>query len=106
MCKRDLKTLKTYEQYAVDYELAKDFATTQITQNEVVSAYKSKYEKMFLDYLLMLDVVDDISNENKNDVIVAIKNADFENGAQEFYDSFNKSTRITFLHPYTVEDLN
>jgi len=99
------KNIKTYEEYAVDYELTKDFAQTQLSDNMIKNSYKIKYEKLFVDYLLMKDVVDDITNENINDVIIAIKNNDFDTDSKKFYDSFNKSERLQYLTPYTVEDI-
>jgi len=99
------RNLKTYEEYAVDYELAKDLAQPQVSQNQINNANEKYYEKLFVDYLLMKDVVDDSTNENLNDVIVAINKGDFEKEPQKFYDSFNKSKRIEFLTPYTVDDM-
>jgi hypothetical protein len=97
--------LKKYEEYAVDYELAKDFDQKQISQKQIKNSYKNKYEKLYVDYLLMKDVVDDFMIENLNDVIISLKNSDFENDVQNFYNSFNKSKRIQYLSPYTINDL-
>jgi len=99
------RNLKTYEEYLIDYQLSKTFDDTDLSTNDINNAFRYKYEKVFLDYLLMLDVVDDISNENINDVIIAIQNNDFENNVNNFFDSFNKSKRITYLTPYTISDL-
>jgi len=103
------RIVKTYEQYAVDYELSKGFAgDTQLSKSDISASLKRKYEKLFVDYLLMMDVVDDTTNESLvvvDDVIDAFNKNDFDNGAQSFYDSYNKSKRITFLTPYSVDDI-
>ena len=101
------KNIKTYEQYAVDYELSKGFAQTQLTDNDISDSQKRIYERRYLNYLLMMDVADDFSNESSvDDVIEAFKSNDFDNDAKNFYDSFNKSKRLSYLTPYTVEDMN
>jgi len=102
------RNLKTFEEYAVDYELAKDFADTQLSKEDISGSLKRKYEKIFVDYLLMKDVVDDTTNENLgvvDDVIDAFNKNDFDKDAQSFYDSYNKSKRITYLTPYSVDDI-
>ena len=99
------RNLKTYEQYLIDYQLSKGFDSTDISTNDINNVFKNKYEKMFLDYLLMLDVVDNISNENINDIIIDIQNHYFENNANKFFESFNKSKRISYLTPYSIKDL-
>lgn len=101
------KILKTYEQYVVDYELSKDFAQTQLSDNNINDSYKIIYEQVFVDYLLMKDVVNDSTNENLNnvDIIESFNANDFDNDAKNFYESFNKSKRLTFLTSYTIEDI-
>lgn len=100
------RILKTYEEYKVDYELSKSFDVRKTAKSSVKRAFKDKYNKMYLDYLLMMDVVDDSSNESsRNDVIVAIQRNDFEDDPQKFFDSYNKSTRVQFFTPYKINDL-
>ena len=99
------RIMKTYEEYALDYELSKTLDTRKTSKTAVSRAFKDKYNKIYLDYLLMLDVVDDTSNENSTDVIVAITRGNFEKDAEKFYNSFTKSKKIEFLTPYKISDL-
>jgi len=101
------RNIKTYEQYAVDYELSKDLDTTEITQDRIDEALKNTYERIYVNYLLMLDVVDDTTNESLvvDDVVGAFNTNDFDNDTQKFYDSFNNSKRLTYLHPYSIGEL-
>ena len=102
MRKRDIKT---YEQYLVDYELSKDFDTTSITSDRILKSKFIKYERIYLDYLLMQDVIGDNTNESLDDVITSISRNDFDNDVDSFFESFNKSKRVEFLYPHTKEEL-
>lgn len=99
------KNIKTFEEYQIDYELAKDFDTSTIINSEIESIYKRKYDMLYLDYLLMKDVVNGAINESVDDVVISINKNDFENDPNKFYQSYNKSKRVSYLTPYTVEDL-
>ena len=99
------RIMKTYEEYALDYELSKTLDTRKTSKSAVSRAFKDRYNKMYFDYLLMLDVVDDTSNENVTDVIVSITRGNFEKDAEKFYNSFTKSKKIEFLTPYKISDL-
>ncbi len=102
------RNLKTYEEYKLDYELSKTIGTRKTGKNAVNKALKDKYKKMYLDYLLMMDVVNDNSNEGKserNDVIVALQRNDFENDPEKFFNSYTASKRVYFLTPYKISDL-
>lgn len=103
------KIIKTFEQYAVDYELSKDvFNKKQLTENDIKNSNKRIYERLFVNYLLMKDVVDNVANESlidNDDVIKSLNINDFDNDKKNFYVSFNKSKRLSFLTPYTIEEL-
>jgi len=102
------RNLKTYEEYKLDYELSKTIGVRKTGKNAVSKALKDKYKKMYLDYLLMMDVVNDNSNEGRserNDVIIALQRNDFENEPEKFFESYTKSKRVSFLTPYKLSDL-
>jgi len=102
------RTLKTFEEYNLDYELSKTIGTRKTGKNAVSKALKDKYKKMYLDYLLMMDVVNDNSNEGRSertDVIVSLQRNDFDNDPEKFFESYTKSKRVYFLTPYKISDL-
>jgi len=80
------------ESIVVEFNISKDFL----------------YKKVYSEYLLSLDVFDNI-NENTSYVIDMIKNGEFEEqsiGLPElFLESLNSTSRSGFLTPYTISDL-
>ena len=103
------KHIKTYEQYAVDYELSTAFSQTQLTSDEISDSQKRTYERRFVNHLLMMDVVEEEDlNENLiiDEVIDAISMSDFETDSKKFYESFKKSKRLIFLTAYTIKDMD
>ena len=99
------RIIKTFEQHLIDYELAKDLVNGD-PKNSLTEARKNKYERLYLDYLLMKDVVKEEINESSfNDVIDSIDSNDFIDDPELFYDSYTSSKRISYLTPYTIDDL-
>ena len=96
-----MKNLKTFEQY----EFGKKINTDSIIKKLEDSINSEVYEKRLLNDLLMIDVVKDNVNESKNYIIDLIKSGKFTNNKNKFYESFNKSDKISFLTPYKIEDL-
>jgi len=100
------KNLKTFEQYLTDYYLSSDIDDKVISNSEMKSIYKEKYSKLYLDYLLMKNVIKENINENKNDIIISLNKNNFENDVDKFYNSIYKSKYVQFLTPYSKDDLN
>ena len=92
---------------------------TQIEEPEVKSKFnywttskKEEYQRLFMNQLLMMDVLagsNEIIKENKDEVISLITNnnweADTPELAQSFLSSINASTRVEFMTPYTTDEL-
>ena len=85
----------------IDYDV--EYAQPEV---EMISGISERYEKRYLDMLLMEDVVKEDTYENKNDIIEKISNGNWETNADEFLDSVNSSKRVEFLTPYSVEELS
>jgi hypothetical protein len=99
------KNLKTFEQYLTDYYLSSDIDDKVISNSEMKSIYKEKYSKLYLDYLLMKNVIKENINENRNDIIISLNKNNFENDVDKFYNSIYKSKYVQFLTPYSKDDL-
>lgn len=94
------RSVKTFEEYVEDYKKVLD--TTEVQYDEL----SIKYEQMYLNHILMEDVVDyGVSESSSDDVITAIRKGDFDKDAEAFYKSFNASDKIEFLTPYTLEEV-
>jgi hypothetical protein len=85
----------------IDYDV--EYAQPEV---EMISGISERYEKRYLDMLLMEDVVKEDTYENKNDIIEKISTGNWETNADEFLDSVNSSKRVEFLTPYSVEELS
>jgi hypothetical protein len=99
------RNLKTFEQYLSDHYLMSD-VVKDVDVKKIESVLKKYYTRLYLDQLLMIDVVKDKINENYDDCVLALYKGDFSNNVDEFYNSYNKSKRISFLTPYTKEELS
>ena len=100
-----MKKIKKFGQFVnerfVDYDV--DYAQPEV---EMISGISERYEKRYLDMLLMEDVVKEDTYENKNDIIEKISRGNWKTTPEEFLDSVNASKRIEFLTPYSVEELS
>ena len=100
-----MKRIKKFGQFVnerfIDYDV--EYAQPEV---EMISGISERYEKRYLDMLLMEDVVKEDTYENKNDIIEKISNGNWETNADEFLDSVNSSKRVEFLTPYSVEELS
>ena len=72
-----------------------------------------EYQRLFMNQLLMLDVVaesGEIIKENKDEAISRITNNNWEVDTPELVESFlasiNTSTRVEFMTPYTADELS
>jgi hypothetical protein len=104
------KLIKKYEQYMIDYELAKDVFDYETKTNKVTidEAFRIHYEKMFFNHMLMMDVVSEKSviTENYDIFLAALKNNEFEKDSLSFLHSMNKSRRLYYLTPYELSELD
>ena len=100
-----MRKIKKFGQFVnerfVDYDV--DYAQPEV---EMISGISERYEKRYLDMLLMEDVVKEDTYENKNDIIEKISRGNWKTTPEEFLDSVNASKRIEFLTPYSVEELS
>lgn len=100
-----MKKIKKFGQFVnerfIDYDV--EYAQPEV---EMISGISERYEKRYLDMLLMEDVVKEDTYENKNDIIEKISTGNWETSPEEFLDSVNSSKRIEFLTPYSVEELS
>ena len=100
-----MKKIKKFGQFInerfVDYDV--DYSQPEV---EMISGISERYEKRYLDMLLMEDVVKEDTYENKNDIIEKISTGNWKTTPEEFLDSVNASKRIEFLTPYSVEELS
>lgn len=103
---RKNKNIKTYEQYLADTELFKSIVDKPVSSKYIEDVNIRTYKKRFFNDRLMIDVIKkDKMNESKDDVINLINRGQFIDDVKEFYDSFNKSDKISFLTPYKLEEL-
>ena len=97
--------VKKFDQFVnerfVDYDV--EYAQPEV---ELLSGISERYEKRYLDMLLMEDVVKEDTNEDRNDIIEKISSGNWETTPDEFLDSVNSSKRIEFLTPYSIEELS
>lgn len=99
------KNIKTFEQHLTDYYLSLDIDKDK--KINTINIYKKYYERLYLNSLLMIDVVNKNNiNENQEDVVISLNRNDFINDVDEFYDSYRKSNKIEFLSPYSKEELS
>ena len=100
-----MKKIKKFGQFVnerfVDYDV--EYAQPEV---EMISGISERYEKRYLDMLLMEDVVKEDTNEDKNDIIESISKGNWRTTADQFLDSVNSSKRVEFLTPYSVEELS
>ena len=100
-----MKTLKTFEQYVTNIESDRKINSYTIVKDLEDSINIKIYEKILLNDLLMIDVVKDNINESKDLIVDLIKGGQFINNPTEFYVSFNKSDKISYLTPYTIDEI-
>lgn len=74
---------------------------------------EKEYQRLFMNQLLMLDVVaesSEIIKENKDEAISRITNNNWEVDTPELSESFlasiNTSTRVEYMTPYTADELS
>jgi len=100
-----MKKIKKFGQFVnerfIDYDV--DYAQPEV---EMISGISERYEKRYLDMLLMEDVVKEDTNEDRNDILEKISTGNWKTTPDEFLDSVNASKRIEFLTPYSVEELS
>jgi len=97
--------LKKFGQFVnerfVDYDV--DYAQPEV---ELLSGISERYEKRYIDQLLMEDVVKEDTYENKNEILEKISNGGWETTPEEFLNSVNSSKRVEYMTPYTTEELS
>jgi hypothetical protein len=97
--------LKKFDQFVnerfVDYDV--DYAQPEV---ELLSGISERYEKRYIDQLLMEDVVKEDTYENKNEIIEKISNGGWETTPEEFLNSVNSSKRVEYMTSYTIEELS
>jgi hypothetical protein len=97
------KNLKTFNQFISSNILLEE--STKYDK-KVDMIMKSQFEKRLFNQLLMMDVVaDELLTESLEQVILLINTNQFEKDPKDFYDSFMMSKRVSYLTPYSVEEL-
>jgi hypothetical protein len=99
------RKIKTFEHYLTDEILMSDVASGYNV--EIDNILKKKYNEIYFNGLLMLDVADNYLNEDNSleDFVLKASTNNWESDPKVFYDSFMSSDKIGFLTPYSVDDL-
>lgn len=101
--------MKTFDQYLIERMLMSDVISRPYeiegTNKQIEKIISKKYERIYFNDLLMLDVVDEHFNENLEDFVLKVSSNQWESDPKKFYDSFMKSDKIGVLTPYSIKDL-
>ena len=98
-----MRKVKKFNQFINERFVDVDYAQPEL---EISSNINDIYDKRYFNQLLMVDVVKENTNEDKNDIIEKIYSGRWETTPKEFFDSVNSSKRVGFLTPYSLDELS
>lgn len=97
------RNIKEFKKFLFDKALMEEVAMLD-TQTDVIVS--KKYNQLYFNQLLMMDIVSDSISESLEDVVLRILAGEWDKDPKNFYDSIMSSKRIEFLTPYTIEEIS
>ena len=98
-----MRKVKKFNQFINERFVDVDYAQPEL---EISSDINDIYDKRYFNQLLMVDVVKENTNEDKNDIVEKISSGSWKTTPKEFLDSVNSSKRVGFLTPYSLDELS